>query len=123
MKKLYVVKDGLKNQGCKVNKNGDQIKGTDFYLLTFGKNNEGYIEKKSNNNWRLYTQVGETETLRRLNKEGIKDKSRIRYHHFATFEKCIDKLYELSNNSAVEICDSDTFTALYSDNQALSSEK
>jgi hypothetical protein len=120
---LYVVKDGLINQGCKVNSNGEQIKGTNFYLLTYGKNNEGYIEKKSKNNWRLYTQVGETETLRRLNKEGIKDKTRIRYHHFATFEECIEKLYELNYNSPIEICDSDTFPSLYSNNPVHSSEK
>ncbi len=120
---LYVVKDGLINQGCKVNKNGEQIKGTDFYLLTYGKNNEGYIEKKSKNKWRLYTQVGEPETLKNLNKEGIKDRYRIRYHHFATFEECIEKLYELNNNSAIEICDSDTFPSLYSTKQVDSKEK
>lgn len=119
---LYVVKDGLKDQGCIVNKNGVQKKGTNFYLLTYGKNNEGYIEKKTKNIWRLYTQVGEPEIMKRLDKEGIKDKSRIRYHHFATFEECIEKLYELNHNSAIEICDSDTFPSLYSAKQVLSKE-
>jgi hypothetical protein len=120
---LYVVKDGLLNQGCKVNKNGEQIKGTNFYLLTYGQNNEGYIEKKSKNKWRLYTQVGEPETLKNNNKEGIKDKYRIRYHHFATFEECIGKLHELNRYSEIEICDSDTFPSLYSGNKVPSSEK
>ncbi|HPY82587.1 MAG TPA: hypothetical protein PLU45_04445, partial [Bacteroidales bacterium] len=114
--------DGLVNQGCKVTKDGEQIRGTNFYLLTYGKNNERYIEKKSQNNWRLYTQVGELETLRKQNKEGVRDKSRIRYHHFATFEECIEKLYELNGNSAIEICDSDTFPILYSNKTVLSAD-
>ena len=49
----YVVKDGLKNQGYKDNRNGEQTKNTNFYLLTYRKNNKGYIEKKSLNSWRL----------------------------------------------------------------------
>ena len=114
MKCLYVVKDGIKNIGCKVNKNGGQIKGTNFYLLTYGKNNEGYIEKKSLNNWRLYTQVGELEAKRALHKAGITDKSKVRYHHFPTFEECILKLKELCGSTSIEICESDGFNSLIS---------
>lgn len=114
MKKLFVVKDGLKNSGCKVNRNGDQIKGTNFYLLTFGKNNEGYIEKKSLKYWLLYTQIGELKTKKELNKAGITDNSNVRYHHFPTFEECIVKLKELCGSASVVICDSDTFPSLIS---------
>jgi len=111
---LYVVKDGLKNQGCKVDRNGEQTKNTNFYLLTYGKNNEGYIEKKSSNNWRLYTQIGELESVRELHKAGITDKSNVRYHHFPTFGECIVKLKELCGSASVVICDSDTFPSLIS---------
>ena len=111
MKKLYVVKDGLKNQGCKVNSKGDQIRDTNFYLLTYGKNNEGYIEKKSPDIWRLYTQIGELETIRKMQKEEIIDKSQVRYYHFPTFAECIEKLKELCGSTEIEICDSDSFPA------------
>lgn len=108
---LYVVKDGLKDKGF-ISKNGEQVKNTNFYLLTFGKNNEGYIEKKSSDNWLLYTQLGELETIREMNKGGIKDKSNARYHRFPTFEECIEKLKKLCGSSLVVICDSDTFPSL-----------
>jgi hypothetical protein len=114
MKKLFVVKDGLKNQGCKVNSNGEQIRNTNFYLLTYGKNNEGYIEKKAQDNWRLYTQIGELNTIREMHKEGIVDKSQVRYHHFPTFDECIEKLKELCGSSVIEICDSDSYPTRHS---------
>ena len=79
MKNLYVVKDGLKSIGCKVDINGEQIKGTNFYLLTFGKGNEGHIDEKSTDNWQLYTQIGELATIRKMYKLGVEDKSRARY--------------------------------------------
>ena len=115
MKNLYVVKDGLKSIGCKVDINGEQIKGTNFYLLTFGKGNEGHIDEKSTDNWQLYTQIGELATIRKMYKLGVEDKSRARYHCFSTFEKCIEKLKELRDSSLVKICDSDNFSSLVSE--------
>lgn len=111
METLYVVKDGLKDKGF-ISRNGEQVQNTDFYLLTYGKNNEGYIERKSIDNWLLYTQLGELETIRKMNKDGIKDKSNARYHYFPTFEECIEKLRKLCGSSLVVICDSATFPSL-----------
>jgi len=113
MRNLYVVKDGLKDKGF-ISRNGEQVKNTNFYLLTYGKNNEGYIERKSPDNWLLYTQIGEIETIRKMNNEGIKDKSNARYHYFPTFEECIEKLKKLCGSSLVVICNSDTFPSLIS---------
>lgn len=110
MKKLYVVKDGLKDKGF-ISRNGEQVKNTNFYLLTYGKNNEGFIENKSSNNWRLYTQIGELKTKRELLKAGITDISNVRYHHFPTFEECIIKLKELCGSTSVEICNSDSYNS------------
>lgn len=117
MKKLYVIKDGVKNNGCIVDKNGNQVKNTNYYLISFGKGNEGYIEKKSVRNWQLYTQVGEIKTIREMNNKGIKDKSRVRYYHFPTFENCVDKLKELSDNCTIEICDSESFPLLHDESK------
>lgn len=108
---LYVVKGGLKDKGF-ISNDGEQIQNTDFYLLTYGKNNEGHIQKKSADNWLLYTQLGELETIRKMNKDGIKDKSNARYHRFPTFEECIEKLNKLCGSSLVVICDSETFPSL-----------
>lgn len=111
---LYVIKDGLKDKGF-ISNNGEQVKNTTFYLLTSGKNDEGYIEKKSPNNWLLYTQIGELDTIRKMNRDGIKDKSNVRYYYFPTFEKCIEKLKKLCGSSLVVICDTDTFPSIISD--------
>lgn len=108
MGNLYVVKDGLKDKGY-ISRNGEQVKNTNYYLLTYGKNNEGYIEKKSPNSWLLYTQIGDIEIIRKMNKDGIKDKYNARYNYFHTFEDCIEKLKKLCGSSMVVICDSDTF--------------
>jgi len=88
---IYLVKDGIQNIGC-ISKNGIQIKGTNFYLITYDfESNEGYIDKKGSNNWLLYTQIGQI-----LNKS--------RYHRFNTFEKCLNKLKELKGNDKIFIC-------------------
>ena len=112
---LYVVKDGLKHIGY-VSQNGEQAKNTNFYLLTYGKGNVGYIEKKSSDIWRLYTLVGQQEAIRKLIKDCVGESTYVpsSYYHFATFEKCVEKLKELKGNSLIEICDSDSFPLLIS---------
>lgn len=117
MKKLYVVRDGLKDNGCIVNRNENQIINTNYYLLTYGKGNEGFIKKRFSNNWRLYTQIGEVETIKKMNNDEIKDKSRVRYYHYPTFEKCIEKLQELCGDTVIKICDSKSFPSLYNPNE------
>lgn len=117
MSMLYVVKDGLKHIGH-ISLNGKQAKNTNFYLLTYGVGNEGYIQKKSSDIWRLYTQVGEQEAIRKLDKDSVPGSPYVpysRYYHFPTFEKCVDKLKELKGNSLIEICDSDSFPLLISE--------
>ena len=88
---LYLIKDGIKDVGC-VMKNDNQIFNTDFHLITYDfKTNEGYIDKKEQDYWRLYTQVGQ--------KVG-----QSRYHHFSNFEQCVEKLKELNGDASVVIC-------------------
>jgi|GEM_PF-2404977 len=114
---LYIVKDGLTHIGY-TSRNGEQAKNTNFYLLTYGVGNEGYIQKKSSDIWRLYTQVGEQEAIRQLNKNRVTESPYVpysRYYQFPTFEKCVDKLKELKGNSLIEICDSDSFALLESE--------
>ncbi|WP_370477209.1 hypothetical protein [Tamlana flava] len=91
---LYVVKDGIKDVAFIRDNEGRQILGTNYYSISYDfKSNEGYIEKKSNNFWRLYTQVGQ--------KYG-----QSRHHKFSSFEDCILKLKELNGNRDIIICDS-----------------
>lgn len=91
---LFVVKDGIKDIACVKDQNGKQILGTNYYAISYDfKSNEGYIEKKGHNIWRLYTQVGQ--------KVG-----QTRYHSFLTFDDCIEKLIELKGNKNIIICDS-----------------
>jgi hypothetical protein len=91
MTKLYLVKDGIKNVGCLI-KNEKQFFNTNFYLLTYDfKTNEGYIDKKGQNYWRLYTQVGQ--------KYG-----QSRYNELPSFKECINRLKELNGNNEVYIC-------------------
>ena len=88
---LYLVKDGIKDVGC-ITINNHQVLDTDFHLITYDfKTNEGYIEKKGENYWRLYTQVGQ-----RIGKS--------RYHQFTAFVQCIEKLKELKGDDEVIIC-------------------
>lgn len=94
MAKLYVIKDGIKNVGCIESKDGNQVTGTNFYLISFDfKSNEGYIEQKEISRWRLYTQVGELKT-------------KTRYYHFPTFTDCVVKLQHLCYPLEVKIIDS-----------------
>lgn len=94
MQKLYVVKDGIKGVGY-VCKNGEQVKNTNFYLLTYVfKSNVGKIERKTFNNWLLYTSIGNPTYFEE------------RYSPFSTFEECILKLKELCGSTTVEVCDS-----------------
>ena len=91
---LFVVKDGIKNIAYIRDQNGKQILGTNYYAISYDfKSNEGYIEKKANNLWRLYTQVGQ-----KLGQS--------RYHNFKTFNHCIQKLIELKGNNDVIVCNS-----------------
>lgn len=88
--RLFVVQDGIKNVGS-VLKNGEQIMNTNFHLITYDfKTNEGYIDKKKPNIWKLYTQVGQ--------KIGKK-----RDYYFLEFIDCIMKLEELKGNNEITI--------------------
>lgn len=89
---IYLVKDGIKGVGCLVNNQGDQIFGSNFYLITYDfKTNEGYIEKKGTKYWRLYTQVGQ-----QLGKS--------RYFKYSDLPECIEKLKTLSSNNELIFC-------------------
>jgi predicted DNA-binding WGR domain protein len=91
---LYLVKDGIMGVGW-VTSNDKQVLGTNFYLITYDfKTNEGYVEKKGENYWRLYTQIGQ--------KFG-----QSRYHQFTAFEQCIKKLKELKGDDNILICKAD----------------
>lgn len=91
---LYLVKDGVKDVGY-VSKNGKQLFDTNFYLITYDfKTNEGYFEKKHENVWRLYTQVGQ--------KVG-----QGRYHELTSFDQCVEKLKELKGDDKILICNAD----------------
>lgn len=90
---VYLVRDGILDLGC-ICKNGIQIKNTNFYLITYNfKSNEGYIDKKNTNTWRLYTQIGQVP-------------NESRYHHFDTLDKCLNKLKDLNGKDDIIICDS-----------------
>jgi hypothetical protein len=65
---------------------------SDFHLITYNfKTNEGYVDKKGKNHWRLYTQVGQ--------KFGQN-----RYHKLLDFEQCVEKLKELKGDDEIVIC-------------------
>jgi hypothetical protein len=88
---LYLVKDGIKGVGCIVINNKQEF-GTNFHLITYDfKTNEGYIDKKDENYWRLYTQVGQ--------KPG-----QGRYYKFTTFQLCVEKLKKLKGDDKILIC-------------------
>lgn len=88
---LYLVKDGIKDVGCITN-NNHQVFDTNFHLITYDfKTNEGYIEKKGEIYWRLYTQIG--QKFRQS-----------RYHQFTDFVQCVEKLKELKGDDEVIIC-------------------
>ncbi len=96
---LYLVKDGVENVACVVDKNGDQMFNTNYYAITFNfKSNEGYIEKKRADYWRLYTQIGQ-----KLNQS--------RYYKERTFEGCIKKLKELKGDEEIKIINSSQITS------------
>jgi len=93
MGKLYVVKDGIYKSGY-VSKDGKQLKDGRFYLLTYSfKDNTGYIRKREDGTWRLYTSIGNPPDFKK------------RYHRFASFEECVEKLQELSGENKVEVID------------------
>lgn len=55
---LYLVKDGIKDVGC-IAINNNQLFNTNFYLITYNfKSNEGYVDKKDENYWKLYMRIG-----------------------------------------------------------------
>ena len=91
---LFIVKDGIKDIAFISDKSGTQVLGTNYYSISYDfKSNEGYIEKKDHNFWRLYTQVGQ-----KLGQS--------RYHKFSTFEDCIQKLIKLKGDKDIVICNS-----------------
>lgn len=97
MNTLYIVKDGIINVGYIKTVEGLQSKNTNFYLITYNfKTNEGYIELKSDNRWRLYTQIGQSF-------------NQTRYHHFMSFNECIEKIKELKGDEKITICTSDDY--------------
>lgn len=90
MEKIFLVKGGLANTF-------DNPIKDDFYLITKDfKRNHGYIGKRSDKVWRLYTPLG-------YNKSVTGGKSNY-YHHYPTFEECVEKLKQLSQ-SLIEIVD------------------
>jgi len=91
---LFLIKDGIIGVGC-TTLNDKQVLGTNFHLITYDfKTNEGYVDKKGENYWRLYTQIGQ--------KFG-----QSRYHKFTAFEQCIEKLKELKGDEKILICKAD----------------
>ena len=90
MEKIFLVKGGLTNTP-------DMPIKDDFYLITKDfKTNNGYIGKRSNKLWRLYTPIGYNNTV-----PGSKSNY---YHHYPTFEECVEKLKQLYQ-SLIEIVD------------------
>ena len=88
--KLYIVKDGIE-KACIVDNNGNRIFNTNYYSITYNLvQNEGYIQKRSENNWRLYTQIGE-----KIGKS--------RYYNFSSFEECINELEILKGNKNISV--------------------
>jgi hypothetical protein len=97
MRKLFVVRHGIPFVGYS-SKDGKPVRSPDYYLLSFGlESNVGYIGKKSQENWRLYTSIG-------AGKDMVS-----RYHHFGTFEECIAELQILAGEIQIEIFDIDTY--------------
>ena len=87
MEKIFLVKGGFANTP-------DNPIKDDFFLITKDfKGNNGYIGKRSNKVWRLYTHYG-----------SISDVKSSCYHHYPTFEECVQKLKELSQSS-IDIVD------------------
>lgn len=91
--RLFLVQDGIENVGWKTI-NGKQVSNSNYHLITYDfKSNEGYIDKKGTNKWRLYTQVGQ-----KIGED--------RYHHSRTFEDCVNKLKELKGDDEIIVCKS-----------------
>ncbi|MDR7210993.1 hypothetical protein [Flavobacterium piscis] len=89
MNNVYLVKDGIINVGCIKDKKNQQVTNTNFYLITFNfKTNYGYIGKRNETKWRLYTSIGQL-----INKK--------RYYHFNSLEECVSKLENLNNGNMV----------------------
>ncbi len=97
MNTVYIVKDGIVNVGYVRAMEGNQIKNTNFHLITYDfKTNEGYIELKGDNQWRLYTQIGQSF-------------NQSRYHHFLSFKECLEKLKELKGDENIITCNNDDY--------------
>ncbi|MCD9564269.1 hypothetical protein [Tenacibaculum maritimum] len=93
MARLFLVQDGILDVGYKTLK-GIQVKNSNYYLITYNfETNEGYIDKKEIKKWRLYTQVGQKFAKKR-------------YHHFQTFDECLEKLKELKGDEEIIVCNS-----------------
>lgn len=92
---LFVVKDGIKNVGTIQDRNGNRILNIDYYLMSYNfKSNNGYLKRTGNKNWKLYTQIGITQS----GKGG--------YFYFKSIEEAIQKLKELKGDENVKIIDS-----------------
>ena len=102
MNKLYVIKDGIENVGTVMNKNGERLRNTNYYVLSYDYiSNVGYIEKKNEQLWKLYTSVGSSNDFKS------------RYHYFFSFEKCIEVLQKLCNTETeIIICNEEEINLL-----------
>ncbi len=87
---LYLIKDGIETAKI-IDKHGNRIFNTEYYSISYDfVRNEGYIEKKDDNKWKLYTQIGQRF-------------GQSRYFYFESFEKCINQLNNLNENKEIII--------------------
>lgn len=101
--KLYIVKDGTEK--AFVSKNGVRVFDTNYYSITYNFiSNEGYIEKKAENYWRLYTQIGQ-----KINQ--------LRYHKCISLDGCIEKLIQLKGDDNITIIDQNQLINILSKEQ------
>ena len=96
---LYLVTDGIMGVGC-ITINNKQLLGSNFHLITYDfKTNEGYVDKKGESHWRLYTQIGQQY-------------GQSRYHELNSFDQCVEKLKELKGDDKILICKSNDIEKL-----------
>ncbi|MBK9482632.1 MAG: hypothetical protein IPO02_11785 [Bacteroidetes bacterium] len=87
---LFLIRDGFENAKV-VDKYNNRIFNTNYYSITYDLiSNDGYIEKKVDNKWKLYTQIGQ-----KIGKS--------RHFYFETFEMCINQLKILNRNQEIII--------------------
>jgi hypothetical protein len=91
---IYLVYDGIPNVGCVKGVDGLFCKNTNYYLISYDfKSNHGYIEKKAEDSWKLYTSIGP-----------VSIPMESRYHFCSSFEECVAKLKELSEGCNIVKC-------------------